>query len=616
MRRIIVILIVILAGVRASIAQSGRPITAQTAAGVVPSGLYGPGRAGSAVFSPNGKLLAVASSSGVRLFEVGAIGAGDTLDGDPFPATGVSFSPDGAVLVASSLGYNVRKFDPFSGAKVADLYPLLGGSPGSAAYDPLGRFYAISGGEVISIFDAATDEPVRDLTGHAGRVLAMTYSADGMWLASASSDGSVKVWNAADGTEALTLLGHDAPVGSVGFSDDGDRLITGSDDGSVRVWDRETGAELLVLVEGEPGSAAGAFSPDGHTTAVGGSDGRVLLVDAQTGAQIAEIGQHDGPLLNMAFNADGSLLASVSRERVTLYDVRTLQEIGRIAYVPAIAAIALSPDGMLLAAGEPSGHIRLYDTLTGKESANFALGLPPLRDLAFSADGSTVLAATADSRLGVRRVDGTTSSVEYDAGQSITALAVHPVNPVINAALADGSLYWWDAVSGSQTGAVNTHPAPVTAVAFSPDGQWMASADASGAVFVWSVETGEWDHLLEGADAGIVSIAFSADGRRLATGQQNGFVRIWRIGQGEAPELTLEPPDGRVVGAVAWSPDGSVLAVGLSDGELALYNTVTGERIASSWGHIGMLTGLAFSPDGTTLYSSADDGLLVVWRTL
>ncbi|NOG51982.1 MAG: hypothetical protein HND48_23010 [Chloroflexi bacterium] len=39
-----------------------------------------------------------------------------------------------------------------------------------------------------------------------------------------------------------------------------------------------------------------------------------------------------------------------------------------------------------------------------------------------------------------------------------------------------------------------------------------------------------------------------------------------------------------MVGAVAWSPDGSVLAVGLSDGELALYNTVTGERIASSWG--------------------------------
>lgn len=615
MRRITAILIVILVWVGASTAQSGRPITSQTAAEVIPAGLYGPGRAGSAAFSPNGKLLAVASSSGVRLFEVGAIGAGDTLDGDPFPATGVDFSPDGAVMIASSLSYNVRKFDPFSGDKVGDLYPPLGGSPGSAAYDPQGRFYAISGGEVISIFDAATDQPVRDLSGHAGRVLAMTYSADGKWLASASSDGSVKVWNGADGVETLTLLGHDAPIGSVGFSDDGDRLITGSDDGSVRVWDRETGAELLVLVEGEPGSAAGAFSPDGRTTAVGGSDGRVLLVDAQTGAQIAEIGQHDGPLLDMAFNADGSLLASVSSERVTLYDVRTLQEIGRIAYVPAIAAIALSPDGALLAAGEPSGHIRLYDTLTGKQSRDLALGLPPLRGLAFSADGSTVLAATADSHLGVSRVDGTTSSVVYDAGQSIAALAVHPTNPVINAALADGSLYWWDAVSGSQNGAVDTHPAPVTVVGFSPDGRWMVSADASGTVFIWSVETGEWDHLLEGADSGIASVAFSADGRRLAAGQDSGSVRIWTVGRGESPELTLEPPFGRAIGAVAWSPDGSVLAVGMSDGELALFNTATGERITSNWGHIGMINGLAFSPDGTTLYSSADDGLLVVWQT-
>lgn len=615
MQRVTVILIVFMIWVGASAAQSGRAITSQTAAAVVPSGLFGPGRAGSAAFSPNGKLLAVASSSGVRLFEIGALGAGDTLDGDPFPATGVDFSPDGAVMIASSLSYNVRKFDPFSGAMVADLYPPLGGSPGAAAYDPQGRFYAISGGEVISIFDAANDQPVRDLTGHAGRVLAMTYSADGQWLASASSDGSVKVWNAADGAETLTLLGHDAPIGSVGFSNDGDRLITGSADGSVRVWDRETGAELLVLVQGQPGSAAGAFSPDGRTTAVGGSDGRVLLVDAETGAQIAEIGQHDGPLLDMAFNADGSLLASVSSERVTLYDVRTLQEIGRIAYVPAIAAIALSPDGTLLAAGEPSGYIRLYDTETGKQSGSLALGLPPLRGLAFSADGATVLAATADSHLGTGRVDGTTSSVAYDAGQSIIALAVHPTNPVINAALADGSLYWWNADSGAQTGAVDTHPAPVTAVAFSPDGRWMVSADASGTVFIWSVETGEWDHLLEGADSGIASVAFSPDGRRLAAGQDSGLVRIWTVGSGASPELTIEPPYGRVIGALAWSPDGTVLAVGLSDGELTLFDTATGEQLLSAWGHIGMINGLVFSPDGTSLYSSADDGLLVVWQT-
>jgi WD40 repeat protein len=104
-------------------------------------------------------------------------------------------------------------------------------------------------------------------------VSAAAYSPDGKRIATASNDGTAKVWDVETGGELVTLTGHTNWVENIAFSPNGVLLATGSTDKTVKVWDTLTGQELLTLV-GHTGSISQiAFSPDGTHLATSSLDG-------------------------------------------------------------------------------------------------------------------------------------------------------------------------------------------------------------------------------------------------------------------------------------------------------------------------------------------------------
>lgn len=99
--------------------------------------------------------------------------------------------------------------------------------------------------------------------GHTSDINAAAFSPNGRRIASASADGTLKLWDSETGKELRSLLGHKDSVTAVVFSASGAHLLTGSSDNTVKLWDASTGVVLRTFVSKPSGSFnAVAFSPD------------------------------------------------------------------------------------------------------------------------------------------------------------------------------------------------------------------------------------------------------------------------------------------------------------------------------------------------------------------
>ncbi len=224
----------------------------------------------------------------------------------------------------------------------------------------VGKDYAVSAGDdfALILWDLTKGTGTR-WEGHRGKVKSLAVSPDERLIASASWDGSIGLWPV-DGGEPVFLSGHTAGVSDVVFSEDGTRLFSGSLDGTIRLWDAETGRELEQLVRHGFGINSLVRDPTDQWLAYGAVDGATRILALETGDAIADFTLDRRPILAMATDSGGDLLA----------------------------------------VGDGQGFIMVIDTRDWRIAHDFRATLKgPIWALAFSGDGGNIHAGGLDDAM-------------------------------------------------------------------------------------------------------------------------------------------------------------------------------------------------------------------------
>jgi len=383
-----------------------------------------------------------------------------------------------------------------------------------------------------------------------------------------------------------------------------------------------------MLVQRRPGGDVQALQELLAATALSRDDAVVKggLLDALTQRQSTfKVTDTDDQVDTVAFSLDGHRLASSRTlgDTVRLWDADTGELIGAPLKTDSglAGALALSPDGRRLAAGDENGHLLLWNT--EREAVPAPLILPAAHTrtavwaVAFSRDGQRVAAASDD---------GTVGFWNAHSGQQLGQTTVAGIDGGLHAAFSpdldrvaardpanDNAVRLWNAVSGVSLGpSLGGNPGGgIEQVVFSPDGHRLAAKGFEGPVQLWDIDSRRPISTLNTGRTSVWCVGFSPNGRRIATGGEDGTVQLWDADTGKAVGEPLTGHNGPVH-SVVFSPDDHHLATGSWDGTVRLWYRDVGQPLT---GHTGAVTSGAFSPDGRRVAtgSGGDDNSVRLW---
>lgn len=246
------------------------------------------------------------------------------------------------------------------------------------------------------------------LLGHTARITSVNFHPDGSLLATASSDGTARLWDISSGETVHTFSGHISSVRSVDFDGGGSLVVTGGTDGDVKVWDAGTG-ELQNTFSNGSNYEAAALSPDGSLVAGSGHNKLTVDVWEQESGVLTILQAHTARVLSLDFSPDGVMLASSGEDNsIRIWDVSVAGRnlIGQIlsAHFNDVNSVVFGPGGRFLVSGGGQS-LKVWDLqdLSGP-ALTFNDHIAAVRSAAISPDGRLIASGSVDNRVIVYRL--------------------------------------------------------------------------------------------------------------------------------------------------------------------------------------------------------------------
>ncbi len=571
--------------------------------------------------SKDGKYLA--SGSGDRTLRIWESDTGKLLRiircESPY-TTGITFSPDGKQIAADVDAENISIFEWQTDKQPRKIKATI---PKAIVWSPDGKHIGCSviDEDSILVFDAASGKQLYKIKG--GERVA--FSPDNKMFTIANIGGTIALHNVNDGKKFGELRPQEkSGIVWLQYSKTGAFLLASNDVGWVEVWDIKRskrmqsfeGGGFAVFVPGDKAVAAiwenrvalfdlrsgqrtetsvdawhstpFLFAGDGNRIFVGGPQFRIAVWNRTTGKQ-ENVGEgHAGEINGLAFGPLGDALLSTGADGVRLWSVKDNKELNNGRRVLSSQALALAPNARRFAVAHARAiHIWNPVDLTAAkpypEQPAYKLKskAEQIPFIAYTPDGERIAYPGGEKALHIADPGRGTDFAPLPLAFDPLAAAFGPNGRNLAVITRDGLLSYW---SISPRGPGNVEPkdlelwkkrvqrAPRASVAISPNGLLIAASSVGRVLLLESVSGRQWygfdRHL---GDGGVQAIAFSPDGRLLAVGHggSEGIVRIWEV--------------------------------------------LTAKEIVTLHGHAGGVNVIAFSPNGQRLASAGADSSILVW---
>lgn len=524
------------------------------------------------------------------------------------------------------------------------------------AWHPDGTQLATGGRDGhIRVWDATTGKLQFELAGHSNYIFGIAWSPKGDRIASASHDQTVRIWDPVSRMACAPVQQMGAAVNAVCWSPNGQEIAAKAG-GNIVISTVETGLpvktfETLDLVSNvawhpsqprlasfqsvfditsgsklwsHPGHAM-QWSPNGQRMAVA-ADRTAFIVSGEDGKILFELSGHSGPIQQIAWSPAGTEVATASHDdTLRVWDALTGRLLTTLrGHTDWVLGLAWSPDGKQLASISKNA-IKLWDWPHRSNPTRLAMDPPATAEVTWSADGSTL--AVGHDRFGLWNVDSLDQTSALDLESGGLDMTFSPAISWNSAAhLIAKKRHDMSVLIDDQTGKVRFEiplvDTRLRSLALSPDGTRLAMSSYQqptandgdcGMLRLYDTTTGKpiWVAKHHGDTAG--SLAWSPDGSRIAMG---GWTVLAVVDAGNGELLTKNSGDYSTgwIHNIAWNPTGDQVALAHFNHTVRLIDVQEGRELNVLVGHTGDVRAVSWSPDGNRIASGGHDRTVRIWN--